>query len=106
MSRAGQRATQRIEFLTPTGQRVVVQSGREPRGSNARGLQGPPGLPAEFLPVAFEAFGRPDASRSRPEGGTGLGLAIVAAVAQAHGGTAEAANLPGGGAVAVLSIPA
>ena len=32
-----------------------------------------PGFPAEFLPVAFEAFARPDASRSRPEGGTGLG---------------------------------
>ena len=64
-----------------------------------------PGFPAEFLPAAFEAFARPDASRSRSEGGTGLGLAIVAAVAQAHGGTAEAANLPGGGAMVVLSIP-
>jgi signal transduction histidine kinase len=64
-----------------------------------------PGFPAEFLPVAFEAFARPDTSRSRPEGGTGLGLAIVAAVAQAHGGTAEAANAPGGGAVVILSIP-
>ena len=64
-----------------------------------------PGFPAEFLPVAFEAFSRPDASRSRPGGGTGLGLAIVAAVAQAHGGTAEAANLPHGGAVVILSIP-
>jgi signal transduction histidine kinase len=29
----------------------------------------------------------------------------VAAVAQAHGGTAEAANAPGGGAVVILSIP-
>jgi len=29
----------------------------------------------------------------------------VAEVAQAHGGTAEAANLPGGGAVVILSIP-
>ena len=44
--------------------------------------------------VAFEARRR-----------TGLGLAIVAAVAEAHGGTAEADNLPGGGAVVVLSIP-
>jgi signal transduction histidine kinase len=30
----------------------------------------------------------------------------VAAVAEAHGGTVEADNLPGGGAVVVLSIPA
>lgn len=65
-----------------------------------------PGFPPEFLPVAFEAFSRPDPSRSRPEGGAGLGLAIVAAVAEAHGGTVEAGNLPGGGAVVVLSVPA
>ena len=65
-----------------------------------------PGFPPEFLPVAFEAFARPDPSRSRPEGGAGLGLAIVAAVAEAHGGTVEAGNLPGGGAVVVLSVPA
>ncbi|MGA9160771.1 MAG: ATP-binding protein [Actinomycetota bacterium] len=65
-----------------------------------------PGFPPEFLPVAFEAFARPDPSRSRPGGGAGLGLAIVAAVAEAHGGTVEAGNLPGGGAVVVLSVPA
>ena len=65
-----------------------------------------PGFPPDFLPVAFEAFTRPDAARSRPYGGVGLGLAIVAAVAQAHGGSVRADNLPGGGAVVILSIPA
>ena len=65
-----------------------------------------PGFPPEFLPVAFEAFTRPDAGRSRPGGGAGLGLAIVAAVAQAHGGSVSAENLPDGGAVVVVSIPA
>jgi two-component system OmpR family sensor kinase len=89
----------------PAGGRLSVAAERDDGSLRLEVRDDGPGFPAEFLPVAFEAFARPDASRSRPEGGTGLGLAIVAAVAQAHGGTAEAANLPGGGAVVVLSIP-
>jgi len=63
------------------------------------------GFPAAFLPSAFEPFARPDASRSREDGGTGLGLAIVRAVAEAHGGAAEARNRPAGGASITLRIP-
>ncbi len=65
-----------------------------------------PGFPAEFLPHAFERFRRADDARSRDSGGTGLGLAIVLAAAQAHGGTAVAANRPEGGAVVGVRIPA
>ena len=46
-----------------------------------------PGFPAGFAPHAFERFSRAEQSRGR--GGTGLGLAIVAAIASAHGGTAD-----------------
>jgi two-component system OmpR family sensor kinase len=53
-----------------------------------------PGFPPEFLPNAFERFSR--AGEGRTGGGTGLGLAITAAIAGAHGGTARAANGPGG----------
>jgi signal transduction histidine kinase len=64
-----------------------------------------PGFPAGFLPHAFERFARPDGGRSRSDGGAGLGLAIVQAIAAAHGGTATAANIPGGGAVISLHLP-
>jgi two-component system sensor histidine kinase KdpD len=37
--------------------------------------------------------------------GTGIGLAICRAVAEAHGGTIEASNRPGGGAVVRVSLP-
>jgi signal transduction histidine kinase len=63
-----------------------------------------PGFAEDFLPVAFERFTRADEARSR--GGTGLGLAITAAIATAHGGTAHAANAPGGGADVWVDLPA
>jgi signal transduction histidine kinase len=62
-----------------------------------------PGVPADFLPTAFERFSRADEARSR--GGTGLGLAITSAVARAHGGEAHASNLDDGGADVWLEIP-
>ena len=51
------------------------------------------GFAHEYLPHAFERFSRPAGGRS---GGAGLGLALVEAVAHAHGGSAGAANAPGG----------
>ena len=60
------------------------------------------GFPPAFLPHAFERFSRAPGVR---DGGSGLGLAIVATVAEAHGGSAGAANRPEGGADVRLSIP-
>lgn len=57
------------------------------------------------LPRLFERFYRRDRSRSRRDGGSGLGLAIVAAIAEAHGGTVEAAAPATGGLVMTVRLP-
>ena len=62
-----------------------------------------PGFPPEFLPRAFERFGRAEEARIRP--GAGLGLPIADMLARAHCGSASAGNRPGGGADVWLSIP-
>jgi two-component system OmpR family sensor kinase len=62
-----------------------------------------PGFPVEFLDDAFERFSRPDPARSG--GGAGLGLAIVHAIAEAHAGTAHAANRDGPGADVWIALP-
>ena len=64
-----------------------------------------PGIPEEDLPRLFERFYRVDKARSRDAGGTGLGLAIVSDTVRKRGGTVEAGNRPGGGAVFTVRWP-
>jgi two-component system, OmpR family, sensor histidine kinase MprB len=61
-----------------------------------------PGFAERDLPDVFARFYRADAARGTP--GSGLGLAIVKQAAEAHGGRAQAANAPGGGAVVTASF--
>jgi len=63
-----------------------------------------PGFPADLIQTAFEPFSRSE-SGAGDGAGAGLGLAIVRAVAEAHGGTVRAENLPEGGARITLSLP-
>lgn len=63
-----------------------------------------PGVPSHALPHLFEAFYRPDASRSRESGGAGLGLAIVKTCIDACGGTVTARNHPQGGFEVLITL--
>ncbi|HWH93045.1 MAG TPA: ATP-binding protein, partial [Baekduia sp.] len=65
-----------------------------------------PGFAAADLPRVFDPLFRSDRARAGATGGTGLGLAIARRLARAHGGEVEAANDPGGGARATLTLPA
>lgn len=51
-----------------------------------------PGMPENFIPIAFDRFSRPDNSRTATTGGSGLGLALVHAIAVAAHGTAALEN--------------
>ena len=61
-----------------------------------------PGFHEEDLAFVFDRFHRARDARSKP--GSGLGLAIVRQAAEAHGGTAVAANAAGGGALLRVSF--
>jgi len=64
-----------------------------------------PGLPDGVAPAAlFERFWRAERGRERGRGGAGLGLAIVAAIVDAHGGSVDAFDAPGGGACFVVAL--
>ncbi|MBK4346901.1 sensor histidine kinase [Lacisediminihabitans changchengi] len=54
-----------------------------------------PGMPEDFIPIAFDRFSRPDRSRTTTRGGAGLGLAIVHAIVTGAGGTISLANADG-----------
>ncbi len=61
------------------------------------------GFPKESLPKLFEKFYRIPGTKA---GGTGLGLSIAKGFIEAHGGIISASNLPDGGAVFTISLPA
>ena len=61
-----------------------------------------PGFHEDDLPYVFDRFHRAKDARSKP--GSGLGLAIVRQAAEAHGGSVEARNAPGGGALLSISF--
>ncbi|KAB1643119.1 sensor histidine kinase [Gulosibacter chungangensis] len=63
------------------------------------------GVTEEERQKIFQRFWRADTSRARDTGGTGLGLAIVSAIMQAHEGTVDVVDTPGGGATFRLKFP-
>ncbi|MFC4906758.1 sensor histidine kinase [Actinomadura gamaensis] len=63
-----------------------------------------PGIPDDVLPLVFHRFVKAEEARTRSDG-SGLGLSIARENALLHGGTLEAGNAPGGGAVFTLWLP-
>lgn len=74
-------------------------------GLEVRVIDQGPGIPDDLLPHVFDRFFKGDPSRPAGQG-SGLGLAIAQANAELHGGRIEVGNVPGGGAVFTVRIPA
>lgn len=90
---------------TPEGSAVEVHARRVGDEVEIAVADNGPGIPEADLPRIFERFYRADRSRSRDPGGTGLGLSIVRHLVGLHGGSLEAANRDGGGAVFTVRLP-
>lgn len=93
-----------IDF-SPEGGTVEVTVARDGEEARVSVRDHGPGIPDYAAERVFERFyslARPDSPRK----GTGLGLAFVKQIAELHGGSATLENAWGGGAVAVLLLPA
>jgi signal transduction histidine kinase len=88
---------------TPSGSPIEVSAGRLNGSAVISVRDHGPGLDSDGLEHVFDRFWQADAARAGS--GAGLGLSIVSAIASEHGGSAEAANADGGGAVFSLRIP-
>ena len=63
------------------------------------------GVPPQIREKIFQRFWRADSSRTRGTGGSGLGLAIVSGIVEAHQGSVEVVDTPGGGATFRVQLP-
>lgn len=84
---------------TPGVTQVAVRGERDGEQVRIEVRDDGPGFAPETLPVAFDPL-----TTTRPRG-TGLGLPLVQTVATRHGGHAEVANTPGGGACVTMVLP-
>lgn len=64
------------------------------------------GVAPEDRSRVFDRFSRGGSVRRTRSDGAGLGLAICQAIAEAHGGSVEVRDTPGGGATFVVCLPA
>jgi len=90
---------------TPPGTAVEIAVGTVGSSGVIEVRDHGPGIDPEHAARVFERFYRVDASRGRSSGGSGLGLAIVAAIVDAHRGSVELTQTPGGGTTVRVTIP-
>jgi signal transduction histidine kinase len=82
---------------TPPGGQVRLVADRAPDGRvRCAVADGCGGIAEQDLPKLFDVGWRGAADRTPDDGGAGLGLAIARGVVEAHEGTIEVANIPGG----------
>jgi signal transduction histidine kinase len=87
----------------PDGQVVKVRVHSTSNGANLEVDDDGPGIPPDDITHVFQRFYR---GAGAPDGGSGLGLAIAKWIAERHGGSIRAENLPTGGARFSVSLPA
>ena len=86
----------------PDDGEVVATIHQEPQQLRLDVRDSGPGMPEDFIPIAFDRFSRPDRSRTESTGGSGLGLALVQAIAAAAHGSAAVENTETGLRVTVI----
>ncbi len=95
---------------TTTGDRICLGVGLDGDASTRTGLiwveDSGSGIDPEFADSLFQRSARGATSRASRPDGMGIGLSIVDAVARAHHGRTEVANVTGGGARFTLVLPA
>jgi hypothetical protein len=92
--------------FAPAGSAIEIDfADQGAAGAEIRVRDHGPGIPPNELESIFDAFAQ--SSRTRDgSGGTGLGLTICRRIMNAHGGTIEATNAAGGGALMRICLPA
>jgi len=89
---------------TPSGGRVNLAVRREGGRVVLTVSDTGPGVPVAERQAVFRRLYRGDSSRSQR--GLGLGLSLVKAIVEAHGGTVDLDDAPGGGACFTVRLPA
>jgi two-component system NtrC family sensor kinase len=85
----------------PTGGSLRVEAGASDDMACLTIADSGPGVPPETREQIFEPF----FTTKERGGGTGLGLAICRHIVEAHGGTIQATDTPGGGATFIVHLP-
>jgi len=94
-----------VKFTGDRG-RVDVRASRDDNSVRIAVSDTGVGIAREHLQAIFERFRQVDSSATRQHGGLGLGLAIVRYLAEAHGGTVDAASEGvGRGATFTVTLP-
>ena len=92
--------------FSPKGSEVLIEGAATPDGGVRFSVKDHgPGIPDAEKKKLFKDFSRTSVKPTGAERSTGLGLAIVKRLVEAHNGTVEVANAPGGGTVFSIILP-